>query len=279
MPPDVHPLRPNAIHQSASIESPHAGYAELHCLTNFTFLRGASHPEELVERASALGYAALAITDECSMAGVVKAHIAAKRCQLKLIIGNELTLEDGTKIILLAKNRQGYGELCHIITLARRRSKKGQYRVSLNDFKASTDHLIAIWIPQHRELLETGSRSSALKTLFGEQLWLGAVRALDGFDHVRTQGLQAIASAQTLPVVACGDIQMHASNRKPLLDTLCAIRHGHSVQSAGRLLQGNAERYLKTRAELSELYPQQWLTNTRKIAATCTFSLDELRYS
>jgi error-prone DNA polymerase len=278
MPPDVHPLRPNAIHQSASIESPHAGYAELHCLTNFTFLRGASHPEELVERASALGYAALAITDECSMAGVVKAHIAAKRCQLKLIIGNELTLEDGTKIILLAKNRQGYGELCHIITLARRRSKKGQYRVSLNDFKASTDHLIAIWIPQHRELLETGSRPSVLKTLFGEQLWLGAVRALDGFDHVRTQGLQAIASAQTLPVVACGDIQMHASNRKPLLDTLCAIRHGHSVQSAGRLLQGNAERYLKTRAELSELYPQQWLTNTRKIAATCTFSLDELRY-
>ena len=89
MPPDAHPLIPNAIHQSTSTGSPHADYAELHCLTNFTFLRGASHPEELVERASALGYTALAITDECSMAGVVKAHIAAKRCQLKLIIGNE----------------------------------------------------------------------------------------------------------------------------------------------------------------------------------------------
>ena len=278
MPPDAHPLIPNAIHQSTSTGSPHAAYAELHCLTNFTFLRGASHPEELVERASALGYTALAITDECSMAGVVKAHIAAKRCQLKLIIGNELILEDGTKIILLAKNRQGYGKLCHIITLARRRAKKGQYQVTLNDLKGSTDHLVAIWIPQQRERLEHGSDLSALKTLFGAQLWLGAVRALDGFDHIRTQDLQAIASAHTLPIVACGDVQMHASNRKPLLDTLCAIRHGRSVQSAGRLLQSNAERYLKTCAELTALYPQQWLTNTRSIAETCTFSLDELRY-
>ena len=151
---------PNAVHQSTPVGSPHAAYAELHCLTNFTFLRGASHPEELVERASALGYTALAITDECSMAGVVKAHIAAKRCQLKLIIGNELTLEDGTKIILLAKNRQGYGELCHIITLARRRAKKGQYQVTLKDFKGSTEHLIAIWIPQHQQRLEPGGRTT-----------------------------------------------------------------------------------------------------------------------
>ena len=278
MTPDARPSMPNAVHQSTPVGSPHAAYAELHCLTNFTFLRGASHPEELVERASALGYTALAITDECSMAGVVKAHIAAKRCQLKLIIGNELTLEDGTKIILLAKNRQGYGELCHIITLARRRAKKGQYQVTLKDFKGSTEHLIAIWIPQHQQRLEPGGRPSALKTLFGDRLWLGAVRALDGFDHVQTEDLKAIASAHTLPIVACGDIQMHESNRKPLLDTLCAIRHGCSVQSAGRLLQSNAERYLKTRAELTELYPQQWLFNTRNIAEACTFSLDELRY-
>lgn len=278
MPPDARPLMPNEMHQSTRIDASHARYAALHCLTNFTFLRGASHPEELVERAAALGYTALAITDECSMAGVVKAHIAAKRCQLKLIIGNELTLEDGTKIILLAKNRQGYGELCHLITLARRRSKKGQYRVTLSDFKGSTGHLIAIWIPQRQELLEPGDRPGALKTLFGEQLWLGAVRALDGFDHVRTQGLHAIAAAHILPIVACGDIQMHASNRKPLLDILSAIRHGRSVQSAGRLLQSNAECYLKTRAELAALYPQQWLANTRNIAESCTFSLDELRY-
>ncbi len=278
MPPDARPLMPNEMHQSTRIDASHARYAALHCLTNFTFLRGASHPEELVERAAALGYTALAITDECSMAGVVKAHIAAKRCQLKLIIGNELTLEDGTKIILLAKNRQGYGELCHLITLARRRSKKGQYRVTLSDFKGSTGHLIAIWIPQRQELLEPGDRPGALKTLFGEQLWLGAIRALDGFDHVRTQGLHAIAAAHILPIVACGDIQMHASNRKPLLDILSAIRHGRSVQSAGRLLQSNAECYLKTRAELAALYPQQWLANTRNIAESCTFSLDELRY-
>jgi len=278
MTPDARPLTANTVHQPSPVGPPLAAYAELHCLTNFSFLRGASHPEELVERASVLGYTALAITDECSMAGVVKAHIAAKRCQLKLIIGNELTLEDGTKIILLAKNRQGYGELCQIITLARRRSKKGQYQVALGDFKGSTAHLIAIWIPQHQEQLEPSDRPSALKALFDDRLWLGAVRTLDGFDHVRTQNLQAIASTHTLPIVACGDIQMHERTRKPLLDTLCAIRNGCSVQSAGRLLQSNAERYLKTRAELAELYPEQWLANTRNIAKACTFSLDELRY-
>lgn len=278
MPPHTHPLMPNRAQQPTLAGSARGAYAELHCLTNFTFLRGASHPEELVERAAALGYSALAITDECSMAGVVKAHIAAKRCQLKLIIGNELNLEDGTKIILLAKNRQGYGQLCQIISLARRRSKKGQYRLTLSDFKGSTAHLFAIWVPQHQDLLEPGDRPIALKTIFGEQLWLGAVLALDGFDLGRTQGLQAIASQHTLSIVACGDIQMHVSSRKPLLDTLCAIRHGVSVQSAGRLLQSNAERHLKTRAELAALYPPQWLSNTLNIAAACTFSLDELRY-
>jgi error-prone DNA polymerase len=150
MPPHTHPLMPNRAQQPTLAGSARGAYAELHCLTNFTFLRGASHPEELVERAAALGYSALAITDECSMAGVVKAHIAAKRCQLKLIIGNELNLEDGTKIILLAKNRQGYGQLCQIISLARRRSKKGQYRLTLSDFKGSTAHLFAIWVGSTR---------------------------------------------------------------------------------------------------------------------------------
>ena len=96
-------------------------YAELHCISNFSFLRGASFPEELVEQSVVLGYKALAITDDCSLAGVVRAHMAAKSHQqaIKLIIGSEFVLDDGLKLVLLACNRRGYGELSHLITLAR----------------------------------------------------------------------------------------------------------------------------------------------------------------
>src|SRR5258706_13490340 len=108
-------------------------YAELHCLSNFSFLRGASHPEELVERAQALGYAALALTDECSLAGAVRAHLAAKECGLKLIFGTEVTLEDGLKLVLLATERKSYGSICSLITTGRRRGKKGSYLLERDD--------------------------------------------------------------------------------------------------------------------------------------------------
>src|SRR5436190_5997093 len=115
------------------------GYAELHCLTNFTFLRGASHPEELVSQAAKLGYQALAITDECSVAGVVRAHVEAKQLGLKLIIGSEFTLDDGLALVILAETMQGYGDLCELSTVARSRAKKGQYRVTRDDFRSIAD--------------------------------------------------------------------------------------------------------------------------------------------
>src|SRR5512135_3168446 len=108
-------------------------YAELHCLSNFSFLRGASHPEELVVRAHELGYAALAITDECSLAGIVRAHVAAKECGLKLIVGSEIRLDDGTRVVLLATDRTGYGNLSALITRGRRSATKGNYKLSLDD--------------------------------------------------------------------------------------------------------------------------------------------------
>jgi error-prone DNA polymerase len=114
-------------------------YAELHCLTNFSFLRGASHPEELVARAAELGYAALAITDECSVAGVVRAHLAAREHQLKLIVGSEFRLEDGLRCVLLATNRAGYGQLCRLVTRARRAAPKGEYRLTRGDFAEEGD--------------------------------------------------------------------------------------------------------------------------------------------
>src|SRR5439155_8365842 len=122
-------------------------YAELHCLTNFTFLRGASHPEELVERAKELGYAALAITDECSLAGVVRAHIEAKRWELPLIIGSEFRLDDGLRLILLATDRQSYGQLSALITRGRRNADKGSNRLTRNDLAHDVPGCLALSLP------------------------------------------------------------------------------------------------------------------------------------
>src|SRR3954463_770184 len=133
---------------------PLPAYAELHCLTNFSFLRGASHPEELAERAHALGYNALAITDECSVAGVVRAHVAAKRFGLKLIIGTELKLENGIKLVLLATDRSGYGHLCALITRARMRTVKGAYRVETHDLDENLAGCLALLIAGERPDIE-----------------------------------------------------------------------------------------------------------------------------
>ena len=122
-------------------------YAELHCVSNFSFLRGASHPEELIERAHALGYAALALTDECSVAGVVRAHIAARDVPLKLIIGSEFTLSDGLKLVLYATDRATYGDLAQLITRGRRNATKGSYALTRADVTALAPRCLALWIP------------------------------------------------------------------------------------------------------------------------------------
>src|SRR5438067_1703583 len=126
-------------------------YAELHCLSNFSFLRGASHPEELVERAHALGYAALALTDECSLAGVVRAHLAAKEVGLKLVIGSEFTLTDGLKLALYATDRESYGDLAQLITRGRRNAKKGAYALTRDDVAALSSRCLALWLPSEPE--------------------------------------------------------------------------------------------------------------------------------
>lgn len=126
---------------------PLPAYAELHCLTNFSFLRGASHPEELVERAHALGYSALAITDECSVAGVVRAHVAAKRLEMKLVIGTEVKIVNGPKLVLLATDRASYGRMCALITRGRMRTRKGEYRLELSDLDDDLEGCLVLFIP------------------------------------------------------------------------------------------------------------------------------------
>ena len=158
-------------------------YAELHCLTNFTFLRGASHPEELVERAHELGYSALAITDECSFAGIVRAHVAAKACGLKLIVGSEIRFADGPSIVLLATDRTGYGNLSELITQGRRNDIKGRYSLSLSDIRNGLPGCLALLLP---DPLPTPAQAQQVATSFNGRSWLAVelFRASDDMDRL-----------------------------------------------------------------------------------------------
>ncbi|MER2514930.1 MAG: error-prone DNA polymerase [Candidatus Accumulibacter phosphatis] len=263
-------------------------YAELHCCSNFSFLRGASHPEELVEQAQELGYSALAITDEASLAGVVRAHRAASARGLQLIIGAEFRLcsEPGKdlRLVLLAQNRAGYGNLSALTTLARRRSLKGQYRLyrgdleSPGDFAGSSGALpdcLALWIPDAGAGVDEGRWLAAR---FPARSWLAVELHAGPDDATRLAMLLELATASGLPAVAAGDVHMHQRARRPLQDTLTAIRLKSTLFAAGRALFANGERHLRSRLRLARLYPPELLTETLSIAARCNFSLAELRY-
>ena len=252
-------------------------YAELHCISNYSFLRGASHPEELVMQASKLGYAALAITDECSMAGVVKAHVAAKECGLKLVVGSEFHLDEDIHLVLLAKNRIAYGQICNLITIGRRRANKGEYQLAIKDLEFAMDQALAIWVPGRVEPhhLDCGKR---LHQFFSGRLWLGLEIFPDGHEIECYEHALTLSNQLKLPLVATGDVHMHHPDRKPLQDVVSAIRMRQSVRLAGRLLFTNREKYLRPVAVIEALYPAELLANTLRITGLCDFSLDELRY-
>ena len=250
-------------------------YAELHCISNFSFLRGASHPEELVARAKEEGYAALAITDECSLAGVVRAHIEAKKCALKLVIGSEFRLDDGLRVVLLATDRKSYGNLAALITRGRRSAVKGSYRLSRADLADGVAGCLALWLPGR---VPDADEARWLKPRFREALWIAVERLLEADDAARCAALAEIASMTGLPLVAAGDVHMHGRDRRALQDTLTAIRLKTTVAQAGHALHPNGERHLRPLATLERIYPPAWLAETLAIAGRCRFSLDELRY-
>lgn len=255
-------------------------YAELHCLSNFSFLRGASHPDELIERAAEQGYAALSLTDECSLAGIVRAHQAAKRSGLKLIVGSEMTTADGLKLVFLARNREGYGNLSALITLARRRAGKGNYTLQRHDLTAVSPNgalpdCLVLWIPDNKASSEDGRW---LAERFPGRLWIAAELHAGPDDAAKMADLQALGTACRLPLVAAGDVHMHTRDRRPVQDVLTALRLKTTLFEAGYALFPNAERHLRTRLRLSRLYPPELLAETLKIAEQCEFSLDELRY-
>jgi error-prone DNA polymerase len=251
-------------------------YAELHCVSNFTFLRGASHPQELVRTASALGYSALAITDECSLAGVVKAHVAALDCDLQLIIGSEFHLE-GQRLIVLVSNRQSYAELSALITLARRRSSKGEYQLKWPDLSGTMGNSLLIWLPSG-DLEPDHEVGERLSYWFKDRLWIGVEHLLDGNESYQYYYYRNLAALWQLPMVACGDVHMHCKERRALQDTLTAIRHNCSVMELGERRFPNAERRLRSLPHIEKLYPATLLAETLYIAKRCHFSLEELRY-
>jgi DNA-directed DNA polymerase III PolC len=272
-------------------------YAELHALSNFSFLRGASHPEELVEQAKRLNYRALALTDECSLAGVVRAHVAAKEHGLPLIIGTEFTCTDQLKLIALATDRASYGALCRLITRARRADIKGRYALERSHLENALEGCLIIWLPgayrttsppqpprmpaqwpQKPEAPRYEEDGRWLRERFEGRVWIGVELLTGGFDARRLQLLDTLGKSLNLPRVAAGDVHLHRRSRRALQDVLTAIRLNTPLQAAGYALFPNGERCLRPLPRLAELYPPPLLAQTLAIAERCTFSLDEVRY-
>ncbi|HEV8110685.1 MAG TPA: PHP domain-containing protein, partial [Burkholderiales bacterium] len=239
-------------------------YAELHCLSSFSFLRGASHPEELVERAAALGYRALAITDECSLAGAVRAHQAAKEHGLELILGTEIVFEK-TRLILLATDRKAYGAISSLITLGRRRSKKGKYSLARGDLETlAGSGTLVLWIPG-----EDLAIADWLAAFFNRHAWIAAELHCGPNDHAKLHHLRELSKSSGLPLTAAGDVHMHLRSRRRLQDVLTAVRLGKPVAQCGQALFPNGERHLRLRMRLARLYPPELLAETVAIAARC----------
>ena len=259
-------------------------YAELHCLSNFTFLRGASHAWELVARASALGYSALAITDECSLAGMVRAHVAAKAQGLKLLVGSEFYVQGSSpfRLVVLATNRNGYGNLSEFITGLRRSSQKGSYSLNQEaiDADALADCLVLVLVLPCRQATDDAllALGQWMLRLFSGRCWLAVEMLHQLGDAAWLHRLRELSSATEIPLVAAGDVHMHVRSRKPLQDVLTSIRIGRPLTECGLDLQASAERHLRSRLRLGQLYPSDLLAQTVMIAERCRFSLDELRY-
>ena len=257
-------------------------YAELLCLSNFSFLRGASRPEELVERAQALGYTALALTDECSLAGIVRAHVAAKEQGLKLLVGSQFQVQCDAPftLVVLAINLNGYGNLCEFITRLRRTAPKGTYRLTLKHISADAlADCLVIAVPQRgSNQAQMDSVARWLLLHFVGRCWLGVeqLRLMD--DEMRLHRLRQSSELTAVPLVAVGDVHMHLRSRKALQDVLTATRIGKPLTECGHALAPNAEQRLRSRLALAQRYPEALLAETLKVAGRCSFSLDELAY-
>jgi DNA polymerase III alpha subunit len=251
-------------------------YTELHCCSSFSFLRGASAPDELVQTAQALGYRGLALTDECSLAGVVRGWDARRELAdpgFRYLIGAELPLADGPRLLLIAENLEGYQTLSRLITLARQDTPKGQYRLRAEDLPALPG-LSLIWAPG-MALDEDHGR--CLRERF-DRVWIAYARLRLADDRTRFDRTRLLARRLGLKPVAVGEVHHHLRERGALQDVVTALRQGQPVSRCGRQLFPNHERHLRPLAELATLYPAAWLRETQVIAERSHFELGALRY-
>jgi len=254
-------------------------YADLHVTSNFSFLRGASHPEELVERAAALGHEAVAITDVNSLAGIVRAHVAAKEAGLRLVVGCRLTLD--FSVLVYPTDRAAYGRLCRLLTLGKRRATKGECDLSLHDLVEHHEGLLAVVVPPvdlDGDFVET---LAGMRRVFDDDRLSIATSCLYGPDDgERMRQLVALSEHTRIPLAATNDVHYHVPQRRVLQDVLTSIRLGCTVAGAGLNLFPNAERYLKAGSEMTRLFAEcpGAVDRTVRIARRAAFNLDELRY-
>lgn len=262
------------------------GYCELQVTTNFSFLRGASHPEELMEQAAKLGYTSIAVTDRNSFAGIVRAHVAAKKYGIRLIPGCRLDLLDGPSLLAYPTNREAYGRLSTLLTVGNLRAEKGQCHLYKADVYAHREGMKFIVLPPDKltptfELeMEYVEYIQEYKHILGHSLYLGAKRLYRGDDAKMLFRLNQLCEQLEIGLAALGDVHFHVPERRELQDILTCIREKCTIYAAGFKLHSNAERYLKPKKEMERLFRQypDAIYHTQEIAAACQFSLDSLEY-
>ncbi|HCZ36921.1 MAG TPA: error-prone DNA polymerase [Cytophagales bacterium] len=259
-------------------------YSELHVTSNFSFLRGASHPEELITHAATLGYKAIALTDHNTFAGIVRAHVAAKKTNLKFIPGCSLQLQSGTALLALPTDKPAYAALSNLLTRGNLRAEKGLCYLHREDvYQLSGCILIAV-PPALNTAFEFDASFIedlyAYRQAFGTNLYVSATRQYSGLDTKRLHRLNTLSKQLNIPLVATGDVWYHNVERRQLQDIVTCVREKCTIHTAGFRLHPNAERHLKPVAEVHRLFRQypQALTNTQRITAACQFSLDQLSY-
>jgi error-prone DNA polymerase len=257
---------------------PVPGYAELQVTSNFSFLRGASHPDELVVTAAALGHQAIAITDRNSVAGIVRAHHAAKTIGIRLVIGARLDLADGTSLLAFPEDRAAYGRLTRLLTLGKRRAPKGECHLDYADVAAHGEGQILVVLPPNEgDVAEFAARVAAD---FRGRAYLAAHHLYRGDDSRRLARLATIADETRLPFLATNDVHYHVPERRPLQDVVTCIREHCTIGEAGFRLAAHAERHLKPASEMARLFHgyEDALARSLEIVERCRFSLDELQY-
>ncbi|TNE36257.1 MAG: DNA polymerase III subunit alpha, partial [Alphaproteobacteria bacterium] len=255
-------------------------YAELCTMSNFSFLRGASHADELVLKAHALGLGAIGIADRNTLAGVVRAHVAAKDVGLKLLVGARLVTRSGLHIIAYPKDRTAYGRLSRLLTLGNRRAPKGECHFDLQDILEEGEGQVFILLPGQARAEDERAALTRLVTAFPGEVYLALSYLYRGNDFERLTHLQALAGEVGAKTLASNDVHYHDPSRRALQDVVTCIREHTTIHAAGRLLLANAERHLKSGQEMARLFAgwPEALARTREIVGKVTFSLDELAY-